>query len=67
MSEVKEIPIDAEDLIPQNEERGPGWFLILSYVVIVAYCVYYLVTYWDWKSDYEVQQEKINTEMSIGQ
>ena len=66
MSEIKETPMDPEDLIPQDEERKPGWFLLLSYVVIVAFCIYYLVTYWDWKSDYDVQQEKIKTEMSAG-
>ena len=58
---------DNEDLIPQNHERGPGWFLKISYVVIIIFCIYYLITFWNWKSDYEIQQEQIRTEISAGQ
>jgi len=55
--------INEEDLIPQNHERGPGWFLKISYLVIAMFCVYYLFTYWNWKSDYELQQEQIQSEI----
>ncbi len=47
-----------EVLIDQDHERGPGWFLITSYVVIAVFCFYYLFTRWDWKSDYQEQQEQ---------
>jgi hypothetical protein len=47
---------DAE--IHQNHERNPGWFLIATYVVVSAFCIYYLFTYWNWKSDYELTQQK---------
>jgi hypothetical protein len=52
------------DPIPQDETRGPGWFLKISYVVIVAFMLYYLFTNWTWKSNYEEQQEKIKMELS---
>ncbi len=52
------------DPIPQDETRGPGWFLKISYVVIVAFMLYYLFTNWAWKSNYQEQQEKIKMELS---
>ncbi len=52
-----------EEIIPQNHERGPGWFLILSYVVITIFCVYYLTTQWDWQSNYDKQQTQIHQEL----
>lgn len=55
---------DDDELIPQDHERGPGWFLKISYGVIVAFCVYYLFTYWDWKSSYDLQQEEIQKKIS---
>ncbi len=51
-----------DQVIPQNHERGPGLFLKLSYLVIVAFCLYYCFANWAWKSDYDLQQEKIATE-----
>ncbi len=57
---ASEVEINAaydEETIPQDESQGPGWFLKLSYVVIVAFCLYYLFTYWNWKSDYETDLE----------
>lgn len=56
--------IDNEEIIEQNHERGPGWFLKIAYVAIAAFCVYYWFTYQNWKSTYDVQQEKIHTELS---
>jgi hypothetical protein len=53
-----------DDLIPQDHHRGPGWFLKLSYVIIVIFCLYYLFTYWDWKSDYQLQQEEIQSSIT---
>ena len=61
MSEMDLDPTHAaydEETIPQNDVQGPGWFLKLSYVVIVIFCFYYLFTYWNWKSDYEQDLEK---------
>lgn len=52
-----------DDIILQDEKRGPGWFLKLAYVVINAVCVYYLFTYWDWKSNYDLQQEQIQKQI----
>lgn len=50
--------------IQQDHKRGPGWFLILSYVVIVAVCLLYYFRHIDWKSDYDKQQEKIELEIT---
>lgn len=50
-----------EVLIDQDHKKGPGWFLITAYVVISAFCLYYLFTYWNWQSDYDKQQEEVNT------
>ncbi|HTR99514.1 MAG TPA: hypothetical protein VML00_07155 [Bacteroidota bacterium] len=52
-----------DDPIPQNHERGPGWFLRIAYVVIALSCIYYLFTNWNWKSNYQEQQEKIRSEL----
>ncbi len=60
----EQITYDDEELIPQNHERGPGWFLKISYIVITAFCLYYLFTFWNWKSSYEVQQEQIQAEIA---
>lgn len=55
----KETAVDVEEvLIDQNHERGPGWFLLATYVVVTAFCLFYLFTHWNWKSDYEEQQEQ---------
>ena len=53
-----------DDPIPQNHERGPGWFLKIAYVVIALCCVYYLFANWNWKSNYQEQQEKIKSELA---
>lgn len=50
-----------EVLIDQDHKRGPGWFLIAAYVVISLFCLYYLYTHWNWQSDYDRQQEEVNT------
>ena len=55
---------EEEELIQQDEKKGPGWFLTLSYIVISVFCVYYLFTFWDYKSDYDQKQEKIQIELS---
>ena len=52
------------DPIPHDDNRGPGWFLKISYVVIVSFMLYYLYANWAWKSNYDEQQEKIKTELS---
>jgi hypothetical protein len=49
-----------DDLIVQNNERGPGWFLKITYVVVPLFMLYYLFTYWNWKSNYQLQQEELN-------
>jgi len=53
-----------DDPIPQNNERGPGWFLKIAYVVIACACAYYLYANWNWKSNYQEQQEKIRSELA---
>ena len=53
-----------DDPIPQDHARGPGWFLKIAYVVIALACVYYLFANWNWKSNYDEQQEKIRTELA---
>jgi hypothetical protein len=45
--------------ILQNNDKGPGWFLKIAYVVITAFCIYYAVTYWNWQSSYQEQQSQI--------
>ncbi len=52
-----------ETVIEQDHKKGPGWFLLLSYIVISLFCIYYLFTRWDWKSDYDLDQEKVQTEI----
>jgi hypothetical protein len=58
----QEITYD-DKTMQQNHERGPGWFLKISYAVIIIFCIYYLFTYWDWKSNYDVQQEQLQHQM----
>ena len=53
----------ADEYIEQNHEQGPGWFLKIAYVVIAAFCIYYLFTYWDWRSSYDEQQSQIQTQL----
>jgi hypothetical protein len=52
-----------EDFMEQNHERGPGWFLKIAYVVIIAFCVYYALTYWNWQSNYQEQQTRIQSQI----
>lgn len=61
---MNEQTVYDEVVMAQDHERGPGWFLKVSYVVITLFCIYYLYTYWDWKSEYDVQQEKIQMQLS---
>ncbi len=56
--------LNDDEMIQQNHERGPGWFLKISYVVIVAFCAYYLFTYWNWQSSYDEQQAQIKKQMA---
>jgi hypothetical protein len=51
------------DLIEQNHERGPGWFLKITYVVVSAFCIYYYFTYRDWQSSYQEQQTQIQAQI----
>lgn len=44
--------------IEQNEEVGPGWFLKISYVVIIAFMFVYWYAYKDYKSTYDQEIEK---------
>ena len=53
-----------DEVIPQNHTRGPGWFLILSYIFIAIFCIYYFFTYIDWQSDYDKQQMEIKEQIS---
>ncbi|HTY58142.1 MAG TPA: hypothetical protein VMF59_04960 [Bacteroidota bacterium] len=53
-----------DDPIAQNHERGPGWFLRIAYVVIALSSLYYLYANWNWKSNYQEQQEKIKSELA---
>ena len=59
---TKEQEFD-DEIIKQDNERGPGWFLKIAYGVITVVCVYYLFTYWNWKSSYEEQQDQIQTQL----
>jgi hypothetical protein len=52
-----------EDLIEQNHERGPGWFLKITYIVVPLFMLYYLLTYWNWKSNYQIQQDQIQEQI----
>jgi hypothetical protein len=49
--------------ITQNNTTGPGWFLKIAYVIIVAFCIYYGYTYWNWQSNYQEQQSQIQTKL----
>lgn len=51
---------DTDDIILQDEEQGPGWFLKISYLIITIFCLYYLFTNWNWQSDYELHQLESN-------
>jgi hypothetical protein len=55
---------EEEEIIQQDEKKGPGWFLKISYIIILLICLYYLFTFWDYKTDYDQKQEKIQTEIS---
>jgi len=50
--------LDDDEIIHQNHERGPGWFLRIAYIVIALSCIYYFFQYRDWKSNYQLQQEQ---------
>ncbi|HUN65153.1 MAG TPA: hypothetical protein VMW43_03565 [Bacteroidota bacterium] len=52
-----------DEIIRQDNERGPGWFLILSYIIISLFCLYYYFEYRDWKSSYQIQQEQIDAKI----
>ncbi len=52
-----------EDFMEQNHERGPGWFLKITYGVVIAFCIYYGYTYWNWQSSYDEQQTEIQTRL----
>lgn len=56
--------LNDDEMIQQNHERGPGWFLKISYVAIVAFCAYYLFTYWNWQSSYDEQQTQIKKQIA---
>lgn len=49
--------------IKQDHEKGPGLFLKLSYVVIVIFCIYYLFAYFNWKSSYDLEMDRVNQQM----
>lgn len=57
------LPNYDEEVIQQDHKRGPGWFLKISYIIITLFCLYYLFTFWDWKSSYDEQQTKIEIEL----
>jgi hypothetical protein len=64
----QDFPNDLEEvIIDQDHKKGPGWFLIISYVVIVIFCFYYLFAEWNWKSDYEVEQNRLKAEIESQQ
>ena len=54
----------SNDPIAQDNNRGPGWFLKIAYVVISLICIYYLFDNWNWKSNYDEQQSKIKAELA---
>ena len=55
--------LNDDEMIQQNHERGPGWFLKIAYAVIVAFCAYYLFTYWNWQSSYDDQHTEIQKQI----
>jgi len=64
MSDVENLGDDPEEpIIEQDHKKGPGWFLIISYIVIAVFCVYYMFSQWEWKSDYDLQQEQVNAQI----
>jgi hypothetical protein len=50
--------------IQQDHKRGPGWFLISTYIVVMLFCIYYFVTYRNWQSDYDKQQATLQVEIA---
>ena len=48
---------EEEEIIHQDEKKGPGWFLKITYIIILLFCLYYLFTFWDYKTD----TDKINS------
>jgi hypothetical protein len=50
--------------IQQDHKRGPGWFLISTYIVVTMFCIYYFLTYRDWQSNYDKQQADLQAEIS---
>jgi hypothetical protein len=52
------------DMIQQDNEKGPGWFLKLAYLGVSIFMVYYFFTYKDWKSDYQENLDEINKKIS---
>jgi len=51
--------------IEQDHKKGPGWFLILSYIIIILSAILYFVFNKDWKSSYDLQQEEIQKKIEI--
>ncbi len=45
--------------IKQDHKKGPGWFLILSYIIITIAAILYFFFNKDWKSSYDMQQKDI--------
>jgi hypothetical protein len=52
-----------EGAIEQNEDIGPGWFLMTTYVVITVGCLWYLFSNWTWQSGYDKQIATIEQEV----
>ena len=50
--------------IEQDHKKGPGWFLILTYIVVTIFCIYYFIANLDWKSSYDKQQEEISAKLA---
>lgn len=50
--------------IQQDHKRGPGWFLISTYIVVSLFCIYYFITYRDWQSNYDKQQAALQAEIA---
>lgn len=55
--------VNNDEIIEQNHERGPGWFLKISYIVIIASSISYWFLNHNWKSSYEEQQDKIHMQL----
>jgi hypothetical protein len=50
--------------IQQDHKRGPGWFLISTYIVVSLFCIYYFFTYRNWQSNYDKQQAAQQAQVS---